>query len=445
VNAYQFQRGLSVRLLVWSALSVTAGSFLIQGARRASRRREMDNGPGMDRGPGRDPGSSSAPGSLKAFGQQAVAWGLVDGLIAAYGFLSARPAASPDGEAALASRLRRLLWLNAGLDLGYIAGGLALARRRGQANAAWRGHGWGVLVQGGFLLLFDLYHALRAPLGDPPERLPVYQEPEFGGYLLPAEGDAPGGPAALVVHGFPGTPQEVRPLAEALQRQGWRVQALLLPGFGPELATLERRTWQDWLRAVEQALVSLQREHHPVLLAGFSMGGALSAQAAARLRPDALVLLAPFLLPDAAWLRRALGSLLFCLPQRVRPYRWRRFTTPTTRRRMERLLEEANQAGPGERRRLLDAHFPSTVMQQVFEAGMAGCRAAQGLDLPLLVVQGTRDRLVWARRTRRMLGCFPCPPEYVEVQAGHELFEAGEPGWKQAERAVLEFTGRFVQ
>ncbi len=42
-----------------------------------------------------------------------------------------------------------------------------------------------------------------------------------------------GPPAALLVHGFPGTPAELRPLGQALYEAGWTVSAPLLPGFGP--------------------------------------------------------------------------------------------------------------------------------------------------------------------------------------------------------------------
>jgi hypothetical protein len=43
-----------------------------------------------------------------------------------------------------------------------VTGGTALALRRGQSDPYWRGAGLGIVVQGGFLLLFDLWHGLRA-------------------------------------------------------------------------------------------------------------------------------------------------------------------------------------------------------------------------------------------------------------------------------------------
>ena len=48
------------------------------------------------------------------------------------------------------ARLRRVLLVNAGLDVGYLAVGAALVR-----HGRWRGDGWAVVVQGAFLLVLD--------------------------------------------------------------------------------------------------------------------------------------------------------------------------------------------------------------------------------------------------------------------------------------------------
>jgi hypothetical protein len=53
--------------------------------------------------------------------------------------------------------LHRLLLINAGLDVLYILGGLALMR--GNASASQRGTGWGIVLQGAALLVFDIVHA----------------------------------------------------------------------------------------------------------------------------------------------------------------------------------------------------------------------------------------------------------------------------------------------
>ena len=55
--------------------------------------------------------------------------------------------------------LERVLWINTCLDVLYVLGGVWLARTWGAESPLWRGHGLGMVVQGGFLFVFDFYHA----------------------------------------------------------------------------------------------------------------------------------------------------------------------------------------------------------------------------------------------------------------------------------------------
>ena len=87
---------------------------------------------------------SAAP-RTRGFGRQTAVWGLVDGLIA-YGGRRKRARTGPADPA----RLRRVLLVNAGLDVGYLATGAVLVRR-----TRFAGDGWAVLVQGAFLLVLD--------------------------------------------------------------------------------------------------------------------------------------------------------------------------------------------------------------------------------------------------------------------------------------------------
>ena len=62
---------------------------------------------------------------------------------------------------------------------------------------------------------------------------------------------ASGGPnGALVVHGFTGTPQSMRPLAEAFAAAGFAVELPRLPGHGTSVDDMATTTFADWSGAV---------------------------------------------------------------------------------------------------------------------------------------------------------------------------------------------------
>ena len=88
---------------------------------------------------------------------------------------------------------------------------------------------------------------------------------------------AAGGPVgALVLHGFTGNPQSVRPLAEAFAAAGYTVELPLLPGHGTTVEDMLRTGWADWSRWVEAAYLDLAARCDKVVVAGLSMGGTLT-------------------------------------------------------------------------------------------------------------------------------------------------------------------------
>lgn len=92
-----------------------------------------------------------------------------------------------------------------------------------------------------------------------------------------------GGPVGvLVLHGFTGTPQSMRPLAEAFAGAGHAVELPLLPGHGTSVDDMLATGWADWSAAAEAALVDLQARTEKVVVAGLSMGGSLTCWLATR-------------------------------------------------------------------------------------------------------------------------------------------------------------------
>src|SRR5713101_4100113 len=85
----------------------------------------------------------------------------------------------------------------------------------------------------------------------------------------------------LLIHGFAGTPPEMRGLGQFLAAGGYDVMGPLLAGHGltPEAMALTR--WPDWVRSAEGALAVLVRDCDEVFVGGQSLGGTLALHLAA--------------------------------------------------------------------------------------------------------------------------------------------------------------------
>lgn len=86
--------------------------------------------------------------------------------------------------------------------------------------------------------------------------------------------------AVLCLHGFSGTPYEIKPIAQELNRRGYRVLCPLLIGHGRGDEALANSRWQDWLMSAKLAFDSLASDWEEVMVVGFSMGGLLALKLA---------------------------------------------------------------------------------------------------------------------------------------------------------------------
>ena len=98
-----------------------------------------------------------------------------------------------------------------------------------------------------------------------------------------------------VFHGFTSTPASMRPLAQALEGAGHRVDLPLLPGHGTSWEDLERTPHQQILRAALASYDRLAARCAQVAVAGLSMGGALALHVAAHRRVTGVVTINPAL------------------------------------------------------------------------------------------------------------------------------------------------------
>jgi len=100
----------------------------------------------------------------------------------------------------------------------------------------------------------------------------------------------PGGDTGcLLIHGFTGTPKEMRMLGDSLSASGYTVLAPRLGGHATHPAAMSRTRWQDWLASLEDGLNLLRGYTNHQVVMGLSMGGVLSLMAAARYDVSAVV------------------------------------------------------------------------------------------------------------------------------------------------------------
>lgn len=89
------------------------------------------------------------------------------------------------------------------------------------------------------------------------------------------------GAGVLLVHGFTGTPDCMRPVANELHAQGYTVSAPLLAGHGTTPQQCSKTGWKEWFNSVTQAALVLHEQCSKIFVGGLSLGSLLSLRLAA--------------------------------------------------------------------------------------------------------------------------------------------------------------------
>jgi len=96
----------------------------------------------------------------------------------------------------------------------------------------------------------------------------------------------------LLVHGYSGSPAEVRELGERLNKdKAYTILGVLLPGHGTDPHALEHIKWEDWYLAVQAGVKKLKKTCQKVVVIGMSMGSLLTLVAASELSVNAIVVM----------------------------------------------------------------------------------------------------------------------------------------------------------
>lgn len=126
----------------------------------------------------------------------------------------------------------------------------------------------------------------------------------------------------LLIHGFGGSLIEMEPLALALEKEGFAVVRLTLPGHGTTLEDFSQTFFPDWVAAAERACQQELDRGKRVLVIGHSLGGSLALHLAEHYDLAGVVTLAApvylyrFFPPEAAdWRLPLIGLLKYIRPR----------------------------------------------------------------------------------------------------------------------------------
>jgi len=183
----------------------------------------------------------------------------------------------------------------------------------------------------------------------------------------------------LLIHGFAGTPPEMRGLGQFLAAGGYDVMGPLLAGHGltPEAMALTR--WPDWVRSAEAALAVLGRDCDEVFVGGQSLGGTLALHLAAT-HPGV----------RGVFTMGAMSSPTFFRDWRIRAIRGLKYVVRW------HSPGEDNDLGDPDALRLLHSYArrPTVCIESLMRLLRVVQRELPRVTVPALITHGRRDRTV---------------------------------------------------
>ncbi|HEX9333559.1 MAG TPA: alpha/beta fold hydrolase [Anaerolineales bacterium] len=129
-------------------------------------------------------------------------------------------------------------------------------------------------------------------------------------------------PACLLIHGFTGTPKEMRWMGEYLNQQGYTCLGVRLAGHATNPEDMIRSRWTDWVASVEDGYHLLCGVTDDIFLIGLSMGGVLSLLMSTQLAVKGVIVMStPSRLPTdyPIWLLKLVSLVMRYRPKSQEP------------------------------------------------------------------------------------------------------------------------------
>jgi len=211
----------------------------------------------------------------------------------------------------------------------------------------------------------------------------------------------------LLVHGFPGAPEEMRWLGEHLAREGFTALGVRLFGHATRPEDLTRARWQDWIANIEDGYHLIRGVCSQVVVIGLSLGGILTLTfAAEHSLTGAVAMATPWDLPPLVKILRPIFHPLSKV--------WR-FRTPT----------EPSDWRDKEAERL-NLHYPVQSLRGASEVYDVNARMRDSLehvDCPVTLIYSSGDSIIPVDDGKRIYAALGAEDKaFVQVEnSGHNL------------------------
>ena len=258
-----------------------------------------------------------------------------------------------------------------------------------------------------------------------------YTDPEHRPFLY-GSGEA----RVLLIHGFLGSPRELRPLAQELAAAGVMARGVLLPGFGEHIDTLRHTTASAWLDAARAAWIETREGAARTTLIGFSMGGAVALRLAAEvgMAPDQLILLAPHW--KFADRRAVVLPVAKHFIRDFKPFGRVDFDSPDMRRMLSEMAPGADLDDPNVRYQLRDAaSIPTKALDELRRIGVGAEKAAPRVTAPTTILQGLQDSTTLPKHSREL--AHRMGADLREFPGDHLIVDPARPSWQSVRDAVV--------
>ncbi len=238
---------------------------------------------------------------------------------------------------------------------------------------------------------------------------------------------AGGSRGCLLIHGFSGSPAEMRGLGEHLAAQGHTVLAVQLAGHGSTPEAMQQVRWRDWLASAAAGFSELRKQCAHVTVVGFSLGGALSLMLAHQRHFEQLVILATPLELQGDWRLSLLPVARFVIPWYY-PLAQANFNDPLIQERMRRFAPDVDLTDPrtvAQIRR--SVRIPVHAINELQLTLRAARRLPPKITIPTMIMHGCEDEiapLASATELYQRLGSTRRELVWWD-DTGHHLLEVG--------------------